>query len=117
MSNFQTAANESANVIRDSMKRGEAAVERSAEVGQEAFSMAAENSSELSLKIIEIARANTEEFFDFTEKLATTKDPTALMELWKDHTQKQFQMFSKQSQELMMLGQQLAGKSVTLVPR
>ena len=117
MSDFRTAANESANMVRDSMKRGEAAVERSAQVGQEAFSMAVHNGSELNLKIIENARANMEAFFNFAEELATTKDPSALMEIWKDHTQKQFEMFGKQTQELMLLGQQLAGNSVSLVPR
>ena len=117
MSDSRTAANESTKVVRDTMKRGEAAAERSAQVGQEAFSMAVHNGSELNLKIIENARANMEAFFDFTEELATTKDPSALMELWKDHTQKQFEMFGKQAQELMLLGQQLAGNSVSLVPR
>jgi hypothetical protein len=46
-------------------------------------------------KIIEIARANMEAFLDFTQELATTKDPSALMEFWKDRTQKQFEMFGK----------------------
>src|SRR5271169_6766915 len=108
---------EGTDIVRDNMKGGEAAAERSVQVGQEALSMMADNSSQLNLKVIEIARTNMEAFFDFTQELATTKDPSALMGLWKDHTQRQFEMFSKQTQELIMLAQQLAGNSASIVPR
>jgi hypothetical protein len=105
-------ANEAAGIARDTVKKGEAATEQSLHAAQEGFAMAAESTRDFNLKMIEIARANTEAFFDFAQKAATTREPGALMELFTTHTKKQMEMFSKQSQELTVLGQKLAGKNV-----
>jgi hypothetical protein len=60
--------------------------------------------------MLEIARENTAAFFDFAQKVATTREPNAMIELFTAHMQKQMEMFSKQSQELTALGQKLASK-------
>jgi hypothetical protein len=65
--------------------------------------------------MIEIARENTLAFFDFALKVATTREPNAMMEHFASHTQKQMEMFSNQSQELTALWQKLANKSAETV--
>jgi hypothetical protein len=79
--------------------------------------MASEGFRDLNVKMIEIARENTEAFFDFARKVATTKEPTALMELFSEHTKKQMEMFKKQGHDLTALGQQLSGKTMASVTR
>ena len=93
-----------------------ARMEQSARVAQESMSMAAANTSEFGLKVLEIARTNVDSFFEFAQKIMTTKDPGALMELWTTHTQKQLETYSKQAQELAQFGQKLAGKAADLMP-
>src|ERR1700690_2472915 len=105
-------ANEAAGVARDTMKKGEAVTEQSLPAAQEGLATATESARDFNLKMIEIARENTEAFFDFAQKAATTREPSALVELFTTHTKKQMEMFSKQSQELTVLGQKLAGKNV-----
>jgi hypothetical protein len=72
---------------------------------------------EFSLKVIEISRANIDSFFDFALKVARTRDPSAMVELWTAHTQKQLETFGKQAQELTLLGQKLASKAADRIPR
>jgi hypothetical protein len=94
-----------------------AKMEHSAKVAQESMSMAAENTSQFGLKVLEIARTNVDSFFDFAQKIMTTKDPSAVMELWTSHTKKQLETYSKQAQELAQFGQKLAGKATDFMPR
>jgi hypothetical protein len=61
--------------------------------------MSADCFRDFDLKMIEIARENTVALFDFAQKVATTREPNTMMELFTAHTQRQMEMFSKQSQE------------------
>lgn len=107
-------ADDATSIARDTMKKGEAATEQSLHAAQEGFAMASESAREFNLKMIEIARENTESFFDFAKKVATTREPTALMELFSAHTQNQIEMFTKQSHELTALGQKVASKNIPI---
>jgi hypothetical protein len=108
-------ADDAADIARDTMKKGEAVTEQSLHAAQEGFATATENIREFNLKMIEIARENTEAFFNFAQKVATTREPTALMELFSAHTKNQIELFTKQSQELTALGQQVASKNIAPV--
>ena len=70
-----------------------------------------ENIRDFNVKMIEMARANTEAVFEFARQLATAKTPSEIMELWTSHARKQFEMLSGQTQELTALGQKLTGES------
>lgn len=99
-------ADQATGMARDATKRG-----------QDSMAMAAESSSQFGLKVLEIARTNVDSFFDFAQKIMTTKDPGALMELWTTHTQKQLETYSKQAQELSQFGQKMAGKATDFMPK
>jgi hypothetical protein len=48
------------------------------------------------LKMIDMARVNTEGVFEFARQLATAKSPSEMVELWTSHARKQFEMLSEQ---------------------
>jgi phasin len=106
-------ADKAAGMARDTMRKGEAAAEQSVHATQESFSLASDSVREFNLKVIEIAQENMQAFFEFAQKAATAREPSALMELFAEHSRKQMEMFSKQTQELTGLGQKLASKSAT----
>ena len=110
-------ADQATGMAREATMRGQMGMEQSAKVAQESMSMAAESTSQFGLKVLEIARTNVDSFFDFAQKVMTTKDPSALMELWTTHTQKQLETYSKQAQDLAQFGQKLAGKATDFMPR
>jgi hypothetical protein len=105
-------ADQVAGVARDTIRKSEAVTQQSVKAAQESFATASEGFRDLNVKMIEIAHENTEAFFDFARKVATTKEPAALMQLFSEHTKKQMEMFSKQSHDLTALGKQLSGKAM-----
>jgi hypothetical protein len=104
-------ADKAGGMARDTMKKGEVAAEQSVHAAQQGFALASESVREFNLKVIEIAQQNMQAFFEFAQKAATAQEPSAVMELFAEHSRKQMEMFSKQSQELTGLGQKLASKS------
>jgi hypothetical protein len=96
---------------RETISKSEAVTQQSIKVAEKSVAASTEGFRDLNVKMIEIARENTDAFFDFARKVATTKEPAALMELFSQHTKKQMEMFSKQSQDLTALGQQISRTS------
>jgi phasin family protein len=69
------------------------------------------------LKMIDMARVNTEGVFEFARQLATAKSPSEMVELWTSHARKQFEMLSEQLTELTALGQKMASESADPITR
>jgi phasin len=69
------------------------------------------------LKMIDMARANTEGVFEFARQLATAKSPSDMVELWTSHARKQFEILSEQIKELTALGQKMASESAEPIAR
>jgi phasin family protein len=70
-----------------------------------------------SLKMIDMAKANTEAVFEFARQLASAKAPSDLATVWTTHARKQFEMLSEQSRELAALGQKMTGESAAPLAR
>lgn len=104
-------ADKAAGMTRDTVRKGQAGAEQSIHATQQSFSLASDSIREFNIKMIEIAQENMQAFFEFAQKAASTQEPSALMELFAEHSRKQMEMFNKQSKELTGLGQQLANKS------
>ena len=62
----------------------------------------------LGLKVIEVARTNTNTYFDFVEKLFGVKSPSELVELTTAHSRVQFETATAQGKELAALAQKVA---------
>ena len=59
---------------------------------------------DLNVKLIDIARANTDAAFDFAREIAEAKAPSDLFQAWTTHATKQFDVLTKQASELTTLG-------------
>ena len=106
-------ADKAASAARDSWNKGQAATEQTAQAGQEAFLASADGVRDFNRKVIEMAKTNTIALFDLALEVAGTKEPSRIMELWSQHTQKQFEILREQSQELTSMGQKVATASAT----
>jgi hypothetical protein len=102
---------------RDSWNKGQAATEHSAQAGPEAILASADSVRDFSRKVVEMAKTNTNALFDFALAVAGMKEPSQIMELWSRHTQKQFEILHKQSQELTSMGQKVATASTEPLSR
>jgi len=82
------------------------------------YSTAAKGIKDYNVKILEIARANADCCFDFTQQVLKVKSPSEMMELYNAYARKQFEALTEQTKELAeqtkelaALGQKLAIKS------
>ncbi len=70
---------------------------------QEGITSAVENVRDLNVRLIEMARVNTNAAFDFAREVAEAKAPPDLVEAWTTHATKQFDIMTKQAGELTTL--------------
>jgi phasin len=108
---------ESAAIANEAVEKGKATAERSAQAFQQSYSTAVENMRNYNLKMIDMARANTDAVFEVARQLATVKTPSDIVELCTSHAQRQFETLSEQTKELTALGQKLAGESAEPIAR
>ena len=69
------------------------------------------------LKMIDMAQANADAVFELARRLATTKAPSDITELWTSHAKKQFETLTEQTKELSAFGQKIAGESTEPITR
>ena len=84
---------------------------------QEGFLSAVGNVRDLNVRLIAMARANTDAAFDFAREIAEAKTPSDLVQAWTTHATKQFDRLTKQSSDLTTLGQQFASTASEPVAR
>jgi hypothetical protein len=59
----------------------------------------------------QMAHDNTEAVFDLAPEIASANAPSDIAEIWAEHARRQFELMTKQSKELIELGQQLVGRT------
>jgi hypothetical protein len=91
--------------------------EQTAQAAQESSSASADGFRDFNLKMLEIAKTNTNALFDFALEVARTKEPTQLAELWTQHARQLFETMGKQSQELTSMGQKVVSASADPLSR
>jgi hypothetical protein len=109
---LKRGAEESAATARETLRKGEAKAQQTMEAAQQGFQFAGDSTRQVTLKLIEIMRANTEAFCSFAEDLINEKDAGKLAGLWVKHTQNQIDLLSRQGQELASLGQRITSSGV-----
>ena len=107
MSQFDKNKKTAEGMVRDALNKGEAATEKTVLAAQESFSASADGVRHFNLKMLEMAKTNTNALFDFALEVARTKEPTQLAELWTQHSRQLFETMGKQSQELTSMGQKV----------
>ena len=84
---------------------------------QEGVTSALENVRDLNVRLIGMARANTNAAFDFAREVAEARAASDLVQAWTTHATNQFDMLTKQAGELTTLGQEFANTASQPVTR
>ena len=105
---FREFAEKGVAQTKDAYEKIKAVAEQNTAMLETVYSTASKGSTEYGLKVIEVARTNTNTYFDFVEKLFGVKSPSELVELATAHSRTQFETFSAQGKELGALAQKVA---------
>jgi hypothetical protein len=110
-------AEKTTTAARENFERGAAEIEHAARNAEQSYSLGAAGIRELSLKLIDMAHANSEAVFELAHDIASAGAPSDLAAIWAEHARRQFELMTRQSKELTDLGQKLAGRTTAPLAR
>ena len=105
---FREMAERGVAQAKDTYEKMKAAAEEATDVLETTYSTATKGASDYGLKVIELARANTNAAFDFAGEIMAAKTLSEVVELTSAHARKQFETLTQQSKELGSLAQKVA---------
>jgi len=105
---FREMAERGVAQAKDTYEKMKAAAEEATDVLETTYSTATKGASDYGLKVIEVARANTNAAFDFAGEIMAAKTLSEVVELTSAHARKQFETLTEQSKELGALAQKVA---------
>jgi phasin len=105
---FREMAERGVAQAKDTYEKMKAAAEEATDVLETTYSTATKGASDYGLKVIEVARANTNAAFDFAGEVMAAKTLSEVVELTSAHARKQFEALTQQSKELGTLAQKVA---------
>jgi len=108
---FREFAERGVAQAKDTYEKMKAAAEEATDVLETTYSTATKGASDYGLKVIELARANTNAAFDFAGEIMAAKTLSEVVELTSAHARKQFETLTAQSKELSALAQKVATES------
>lgn len=104
---FRELADQGVAQVRDTYEKAKAATEQATDQLKEAYTTAAKGATDYNIKVIEIARANTNTAVDNAFELLGVKSLTEFVELSTKHARKQFEVMTAQTRELAELAQKV----------
>ena len=104
---FRELADKGVAQARDTYEKAKAATEQATDQLKEAYTTAAKGATDYNIKVIEIARANTNTAVDNAFELLGVKSLTEFVELSTKHARKQFEVMTAQTRELAELAQKV----------
>lgn len=107
----------STKAARENIERGAGAAQDVTRGAQQCYSSAVAGVRELNIKLIEMAHANAEAVFELAHEIASAEAPSDLAAIWSAHAKRQFELMTKQTQELTELGQKFASSSTQPLAR
>jgi phasin len=108
---FREFAEKGLSQAKESWEKMKEATEEATDMLETSYSTASKGSAEYGLKVIDIARANTNAAFDFASDLFAVKSFAEAVELTTAHSRKQFDALTAQTKELTALAQKVATES------
>jgi len=105
---FREFAERGVAQAKESYEKMKAAAEEATDVLETTYSTASKGASDYGLKVIEVARTNTNAAFDFAGEVMAAKTLSEVVELTSAHARKQFEALTAQSKELSALAQKVA---------
>jgi phasin len=109
---FREFAEKGAAQAKDNWEKLRTASEEATGLMEESYACASKGCTDYGLKLIEIARANSNAAFDFASELLTAKSLSQAVELSAAHARKQFDALTEQTKELGTLAQKVASETV-----
>ena len=104
---FRETAEKGVAQVKDTYEKAKVATEQATDILKDTYATAAKGATEYNLKIIEIARTNTNAAFDHAQKLIGVKSPLEFVELSTAHARKQLDTMMAQTKELTELAQKV----------
>jgi phasin len=104
---FRELADQGVAQVRDTYEKAKTATEQATNQLKEAYTTAAKGATDYNIKVIEIARANTNTAVDNAFELLGVKSLTEFVELSTKHARKQFEVMTAQTRELAELAQKV----------
>jgi phasin len=108
---FRDLAEKGITQAKEHYARAKAAAEDTTNVLEASYANASRGAADYGLKVVEIARANTNTAFDFMGKLMTARSVSDVVELSSTHAREQFEAATEQFRELSALAQKIASET------
>jgi phasin len=108
---FRDIAEKSLSSAKDQYEKLRSAAEEATGVLEETYASATKGASNYSLKVLEVARTNTNAAFDFASELFAARSLSEVVELSTAHARKQFETAAAQTKELAALAQKCAAEA------
>ena len=105
---FREFAERGVAQAKDTYEKMKAAAEEATDVLESTYSTATKGASDYGLKVIEVARTNTNAAFVFAGEIMAAKTLTEVVELTSAHARKQFDALVAQTKELSEHAQKVA---------
>ena len=105
---FREFAEKGVAQTKDAYEKIKAAAEENTAMLETVYTTASKGATDYGLKVMEIARANTDAMFDYVEAMFGVKTPSEFVELSTKHAREQFDALSGHSKELAGLAQKVA---------
>jgi phasin len=116
---FEATATEATAVFRDMAEKGigqaketyakmKSAAEEATGMMETSYANATKGASDYGLKVVEMARANSNAAFDYAAELMGARTFAQMLEISTSHTRKQMESIAAQAKELATLAQKVA---------
>lgn len=108
---FREIAEKGLSQAKENYEKMKAAAEEATDAIEDTYSTASKGAADYGLKMIEVARANTNAAFDYASELCKMKSPSEVVEVATAHARKQFEAMTAQSKELAALAQKVTSEA------
>jgi phasin len=109
---FREFAEKGVSQAKANWEKVKAATEETTDVLEDSYATASKGAADYGMKVIEVARTNTNAAFDFAGQMMTVKSPSEAVELYTAFARKQFETLGAQGKELTALAQKVATETV-----
>jgi phasin len=104
---FRQTAEKGVAQAKDTYEKAKVATDQATDILKDTYATFAKGATDYNLKIIEIARTNTNTAFEHAQKLIGAKSPLEFVALSTTHARKQFDTMIAQTKELTELAQKV----------
>jgi len=110
---FRAFAEKGISQAKDTYTKMKTAAEEATGIMETTYANASKGAADYGLKVVEIARANSNATFDFATELLGARTFAQAVEISTAHTRRQIETLTEQTRELMSLAQKVALHTAT----